>query len=340
MDQSTENPKVVFFQRKPLSSGNYSIEFLFSDLRTRLKPWIDVHVRQSRFESQGILKRLFNVIEAALWQGEVNLITGDIQYVATLMRKDRTILVVLDCGFIHQSKGIRRLVQEWLWYRIPAARASTVVTISEFTKQELVDYLHIPADRVLVIPVWISTAFQAFPRKFNTDKPALLQVGQAENKNLARIVDAIRGLSVRLFIVGQLSANMRDRLNHAAIHYVEYTNLSTEELVRVYQESDMLVFPSTYEGFGMPILEAQAIGRPVVTSNTSSMPWVAGDAACFVDPFSPDSIREGVLRVINDQRFRDELVVRGFANVRRFDPDAIACSYRQAIETLLNRSVG
>ena len=90
---------------------------------------------------------------------------------------------------------------------------------------------------------------------------------------------------------------------------------------------DLLVFVSTYEGFGLPILEAQATGRPVITSNVLSMPEVAGDSACLVDPFDVSSIRKGILKVINDPAYREKLIKRGFENVKRFQPDKIAEQY-------------
>jgi glycosyltransferase involved in cell wall biosynthesis len=88
-----------------------------------------------------------------------------------------------------------------------------------------------------------------------------------------------------------------------------------------------VVFASTYEGFGMPIVEANATGRPVVTSNIGPMPEVAGSAACLVDPFDCSSIREGIVRVIGDADYRSHLVAGGFENVKRFQADVIAAQY-------------
>jgi glycosyltransferase involved in cell wall biosynthesis len=94
----------------------------------------------------------------------------------------------------------------------------------------------------------------------------------------------------------------------------------------------MVLFASTYEGFGLPIIEAQATGRPVVTSRVTAMPEVAGDGACLVDPYDVASIRSGVLRVLGDRGYRDSLVHRGFENVRRFEPGRIAAQYARLYE--------
>ena len=104
-------------------------------------------------------------------------------------------------------------------------------------------------------------------------------------------------------------------------------DLSREELVEQYQRCDLLIFASTYEGFGLPIVEANAVGRPVVTSNLWSMPEVAGNAACLVDPLDVASIRAGICRVIQDSAYRERLVEAGFENVKRFQVEGIAAQY-------------
>ena len=91
----------------------------------------------------------------------------------------------------------------------------------------------------------------------------------------------------------------------------------------------MLVFASTYEGFGMPIVEANAVGRAVVAGNVCSTPEVASDAACLVDPFQVDSIRRGIQRVIQHRTYRETLIRNGLYNARRFTAKAIASQYLQ-----------
>ena len=119
------------------------------------------------------------------------------------------------------------------------------------------------------------------------------------------------------------------------IEYSSAANLSVDEMVKEYINCDLCTFVSTYEGFGLPIVEAQATGRPVVTSNILSMPEVAGEAACLVDPFNVSSIRAGILKVINDSVYRDWLVQCGFENVKRFRPETIAKQYINVYRELL-----
>ena len=111
------------------------------------------------------------------------------------------------------------------------------------------------------------------------------------------------------------------------IDYENHVDLTEEGVVDQYVLADLVLFASTYEGFGQPIVEANAVGRAVVTSNVFSMPEVAGDAAALVDPTSVDSIRREVLRVIDDSGYRAALIEAGFRNVERFRTGIIAGRY-------------
>jgi len=110
--------------------------------------------------------------------------------------------------------------------------------------------------------------------------------------------------------------------------------LTDEELVQAYQRCDMVVFASLYEGFGLPILEAQAMGRPVITSNFGAMKEAAGEGALLVDPYSVEAIREAILRVKNEPGLREELVRKGRENVERFRPEAVARQYAEIYRSL------
>lgn len=324
--------EVVFFQRKPYSTGNYSIEFIFEDVRNRLKSKIEARVFKSTFYSRGFLRRLYNTIEVIFKQGEVNLITGDIHYISLLLNKKKTILTILDCGFLYDTTGITRWLQNLFWLQIPVKRVKYITTISENTKNDILRYTNCDPSKIIVIPVSIDDQYQYYPKQFNEKKPVLLQVGQAENKNLSRIIEAIKDLQVQLSIVGVISSKNLQLLKKYNIDYINIYNISNHEMLQEYIKCDILIFPSTFEGFGMPILEAQAVGRPVITSNVTSMPWVAGDAACIVDPFSVESIREGIIKILNDQKYCQELIAKGLENVKRFNPNLIANMYFDLIQ--------
>lgn len=331
--RTAERPiRVVYFGRK--SGRAYgSIETVFRVIRPALPDDISYRLRPSRFQSRGVFRRIFNTIEAAIRQDEVNHVTGDVHFLTFLMGRRRTILTILDLVGLTRSNWLRRRSIEWLWYRLPVRRAAIVTTISESTRKQLVDLLGETMVDIRVIPCCISPAFRPSPKEFCAKEPTILAVGTGENKNLLRLVDALRGLRCRLLIVGELLHAQREALARNGVQYENRQHLTEDQMVEAYVECDMLAFASTYEGFGMPILEAQAVERPVVTSSVASMPEVAGEGACLVNPFDVASIRAGVLRVMHDATYRRSLVVAGRRNCTRFSPreiaEAYACVYRE-----------
>jgi glycosyltransferase involved in cell wall biosynthesis len=222
------------------------------------------------------------------------------------------------------SHPLARMILHWFWIVLPVKRSAVVTTISESTKTELLKYVKTDPSKIIVIYVPISPYFVPEPKKFNKEEPLILQVGTKLNKNVIRLAKALSGIRCKLEIVGELDSALREELQRSNIQYVSSKNLSNEEVLNKYRMADIVSFVSTYEGFGMPIVEANAIGRVVVTSNLLSMPEVAGDAAHLVDPFDVTSIRDGIVKVIEDDMYRERLIQNGYRNKERFDVKHIA----------------
>jgi glycosyltransferase involved in cell wall biosynthesis len=317
---------VTQFQRRP-GSGNFSIERLYQDVRAHLPADVAVRVETNRFPSTGLIGRLRDALAARRRQGEVNHVTGDVHYLTFFLDRRRTALTIHDCVMLERTTGLKRFAIWLLWYWLPEKRSARLVAISEATKRQLLGYLRCDPGKIVVIHNCVSSEFAPAPKAFDAACPRLLVIGTKANKNLDRIAEAVAGMACRLAIVGPLTDRQRALLAGAAIDYENHVGLSREALVEQYRLCDMLLFPSTYEGFGLPLVEAQAVGRPVVTSNVWSMPEVAGGAAELVDPFDVASIRAGVQRVIADEPRRRDLVQRGFANAARFSAAAVAERY-------------
>jgi glycosyltransferase involved in cell wall biosynthesis len=257
----------------------------------------------------------------------VNHVTGDIHFLALGLRGERTILTIHDCHTLERLRGVRRWLFKRLWFDLPIRRAAMVTVISHETKRQLIGHLGALPEKIEVIPDAVSPIFRPSPKPFAADCPQILHIGTMPNKNLPRLIQALKGLNCRLKVVGILEDSLRGELDRSGVAYDCESNLGEADMYRVYCEADLLCYASTYEGFGMPIIEAQWVERPVVTSNCSSMPEVAGQGACLVDPFDVDSIREGLLKVISDAAYRASLIEHGRKNRERFSLSEVARRY-------------
>lgn len=330
--------QITFVQRRPFPE-QYSLESYFDRVATSMRERghrVDQFVVPNY--SKGLVPRVKNTLAMrALRSSDVIQITGDIHYVALGCPPEKTVLTVLDCGTLERLQGIKHRIFKSFWYTLPAKRVAAINVISEETKRALLEYVpKIDPARIHVIPVSVSELFRYEPKEFNANKPRILQIGTRANKNVLRTIAALRGIPCTLVLVGSLNAEHKAAIADNQIEFENYVGLSESEIVEQYRKADVVSFPSTLEGFGMPIVEAQVTGRPVVTSSISSMPEVAGDGAVLVDPFSVDSIRAGFLDLIADANRRKSVVEAGRMNAERFSQEKISDQFVALYRTLTN----
>lgn len=297
----------------------------------------DIHVETHivKFQSTGVPRRLFDVLETAAQRGRIVHVTGDIHFVVLGLLGRRSVLTVHDCGSSIDLGGeLARSVYRTVWLRWPVRRATRVVAVSEFTKTELVAQTGIDPARISVIPTTIDNGFTPVPCATHDGPARLLFLGSTPNKNLSRCIDALAGLDVHLDVIGVIDPALQARLATADFSSTIYRGLTDPEVRARYELADVVLFPSTYEGFGMPIVEAQAVGRPVITSDRAPMNEVAGGAAHLVDPEDVASIRAGVERVLGDAVYRADLIDKGFVNRERYRPEVAARAYAQLYREL------
>src|SRR5262249_14729145 len=213
---------------------------------------------------------------------------------------------------------------------IAARRATRVLTVSESSKRDILRFVDTKPEKIDVIYNAYDERFGIEPReedvvrvreRFQLHDEFVLYAGNVKpHKNLERLIQAFhlvrqRGLDrLKLVIIGdEVSkyAALRRAVHKHQLHpYVRFFGYVPEETLAVTSRlAGVFVFPSLYEGFGLPPLEAMASGTPVVTSNVSSLPEVAGDAAMLVDPHEPGAIADGIARVLTDERVRNEMRV-------------------------------
>lgn len=310
----------------------FSIEKVFKPIESQMAKYCEVdsiELSVANYSVKGLRANISYLRKyLAIHHYDVVLITGTENYLLPFIKRSKKVVVVHDVrSFFNGVEGVRRKLKELLFIKV-LKRASKIVSISEQTKKELEQFGYYSS--VIFNPV--SPSFTYVPHELNKDCPTILHVGTRPNKNLKRTILALANLKCHLRIVGELSEEDITALHDNDIEYSSCSNISDEELLAEYRNCDIVNFPSLYEGFGMPIIEGQAIGRVVVTSNLSPMKDVAGDSAILVNPNDVQSIRNGYLEAIKNSAF---YVRKGLANVERFTVDNITKQYYELLKNTL-----
>ena len=261
----------------------------------------------------------------------INHITGDLHYLALALPAPNTVLTIHDLVTLRLGGNpIKKYLWRKLWFDWPLRRVGKITCISETTKSELLSaFPWLNPSKVFTVHNPIDPLFTPIPKEFDKHSPTILHIGTGWNKNLERVILALKGISCKLLIVGALSDSCKQSLKENSISYENRVNISDEELLECYHQCDLVSFPSIFEGFGMPIIEAQATGCAVITSNINPMKEIAADGAYLVDPLSVELLHEAFRKLIEDHTYREILVKKGFVNARRFSLDHIVSQYMQ-----------
>lgn len=325
--------EIVYFFRKP-SPVFHSIEKLFSAIIENL-PNKTARIHYAQKVSQGLLNRISIGLDARKNQGQINHITGDIHYIALFLKRKNTILTIHDIGSIKSGSYLKRKLIRLIWFYLPIRAVRLVTVISEFTKKELLAEIKINPNKIIVIPNCYPSVYHFEEKIPSCEKPSILQIGTKSNKNLERLVEALFGIECKLLIIGKLTDPQIVLLQNYQIDFENHFDVSESEMVQFYQRSHLLAYVSTYEGFGMPVVEANAVGLPVLASNIEPIISVAADAALLVNPFNLNDIREGILKLINDVEFCKILVSKGFDNAKKYHPGKIVNDYLKVYESIM-----
>ncbi|HSW69026.1 MAG TPA: glycosyltransferase family 1 protein [Gammaproteobacteria bacterium] len=211
-------------------------------------------------------------------------------------------------------------------------RAYKILTISDYSKKTILEWANVPEDKIINVSCGINECFTREGLKHTPGYPYLLHVGntQKPHKNISRLLQAFSSARInenmRLIFTGEFSETLFHLLHKLRLEnkIIIQKNLSEPALAEYYRGAEAVVFPSLYEGFGLPVAEGMASGVPVLTSNVTSMPEVAGDAALLVDPFDVGSISAGIEKIVNDAPLRKQLVERGLERAKLFSWDKTA----------------
>lgn len=324
--------KVNFFNRKLTKS--LSIEKLFSFII----PEIDKLGYQSKIIYNPYDLSIIGLVKSILFfrsnKSTINHITGDIHWLAIFLNPKNTVLTIHDLVGLTQLNGIKRKLFYWFWVYLPIKRLKYITTISQKTKNEIVALLPWAENKITVIENCLTFPIKKFDKIPNTI-PQVLIVGTRVNKNIETTFSAVKDLPVELTIVGELSKKQLQYLKGHNIRFKNKINISELELQQIYFESDILCFPSLYEGFGLPILEAQASQVAVITSNISPTKEVAGKGAILVNPLDKNEIKKSIELLMNDAEFKKSLINSGLENIKNYSPQMIAKKYSELYKKMM-----
>lgn len=314
---------------------NYSIEGIFEAVKNALKD--DIEIKDVYIDP--LRSRLQNILDIKKKTSGINHITGDVNFLAIGLKGRKNVLTIHDFGYYENPvhSKITKTIYHYLWFFFPLKNIDIVTVVSEFTKQKLIKYFNFPADRIRVIYNPVKPVFRK-NEKFELNKvPVILQLGSGDHKNVPNLIEAVKDTGYHIDIVGWPSEKEIALLKQYNISYSVSNSLTNEQIFEKYNSCDILFFASLYEGFGMPIIEAQAVGRPVITSNYGAMKEVGEGSAILVNPLDAMAIKQIMHQLVNDKTYYDEVTVRGFANAAKYDVNTIARQYLAVYNELENK---
>jgi glycosyltransferase involved in cell wall biosynthesis len=317
---------------------------------------VALSIRQSRWPtSRAVVRVLWEQLVQpwVLLRLEADLIHGPV-FVGPLLAPCPMVVTIHDLSFIRFPDLFRPANRLYLttFTRLSARRAARLIAVSAHAAAETAQLLDVPSERIDVVYHGVDPVFRplsidevaAFRQRQGVPDQFVLFVGTLEpRKNLVRLVEAFARVydgKTRLVLAGGrgwfydvLFARVESLGLEEAVIFAGY--VMNDDLPLWYNAATLLAYPSIYEGFGLPVLEAQACDTPVLTSNVSSLPEAAGDAALMVDPYDVEALAAGLNRMLTDRSLRRELRQRGLAHASRFSwprtAQETASVYRQAL---------
>lgn len=335
-----KNEYFIFLPTKPVS-----------DMPKESRNWHYIIFSGKLWMLVGLSRKLWN------YKGKIDIFLSPTHYLPFTTLKP-SVIAILDVSYLHFPELFKKkdLYQLKIWGKYSIGKAKKIITISESSKSDIIKSYNVSEDKISVVYPGIKSEAQnpnsvtnskvkmqsskLLKEKFDIDKDYILFVGTLQpRKNISKLIEAfsmIKNKDIKLVIVGKKGWMFEDILS-APIKYevsdrVKFLeNVSEDDLPGFYKNAECFVLPSLYEGFGLPILEAMQYGCPVLTSNVSSLPEAGGDAAVYFDPQNVSDIKEKIEKVISDEKKRQEMIKKGYEQVKKFSWEKSA---RQTLEVL------
>lgn len=264
-----------------------------------------------------------------------------VQYIAPPFHSGKLVTTVHDLGFLHYPQFFPKfeVFRSKILIRFTAKRSDDIITGSHFSKNDIMNSYRINPNKIEVIPLGVSSAFirekatpknQSVQERYGIESPYILCVGRLNpRKNLMPLVEAFVGLKRetsiphKLIIAGKgdfaaesIIQSIKTMLCPEDVWFIGF--VADQDLPSLYNGADVFIYPSLFEGFGLPILEAMSCGTPVIAAGTSGLIETVGDAGLLVNPLDPKEIKDAVLRIISDQDLKKKYIKRGLSRAKKF----------------------
>lgn len=285
--------------------------------------------------------RYFTALPQILKKMKIEVFFGTRHYLPPFNRKIRYVALVHDLIPLRMPELFtkKHLQRFKIFTSICRHQADSYIAVSEATKADILHYMKVPEEKIQVIyeganpdftPERDEAGIKETMERFGIESPYLLCLSTVEpRKNMLRTIQAYEqyvlknDLPYKLVIVGGKGWNNGEIYDYVNEHhlngYVLFTGyVSNEDVKNIYANATLFIYASLYEGFGIPVLEAMQSGVPVITSNVSSMPEVAGDACILVDPYQTEDIKNAIIKVLDSEKLQAEMKEKGIARAKKF----------------------
>ena len=253
---------------------------------------------------------------------------------------------------IYPDKYLSNILER-IWYevaiRVSIHRSDKILTISNFSKEELIKCYGVNSSKIKIVTLAYNDAFRKIEDnyflnnikdKYRLQKNYILAIGGSEyRKNIERLIKVYQENfqdDYELIVIGGKWRNVDLAKKYQCSKIRFFTGVPEEDLIAIYNMASVFVFPSFYEGFGIPVLEGMACGVPVVTSNVSSMPEVGGDAAIYFDPYDEKDMAEKIGMVLSDEQLREKMIAKGLQKVKEYSWEKCAKETLRVYEEVIN----
>ncbi|HLC94180.1 MAG TPA: glycosyltransferase family 1 protein [Patescibacteria group bacterium] len=257
-----------------------------------------------------------------------------------------TVVTIHDVSYLYYPQEFLKkdLYQLKNWTAYSVKKAKKIIAVSETTKKDIMKFYHIPDEKIKVIHNGYQSIINSKKPTAKSQQPYILYVGTIQpRKNLITLINAFNSFlkekpDYRLIIAGKKGWLYEEIFNHVRASHLEHKVIFTgyvsdEEKEVLYTNASLFVLPSLYEGFGIPLLEAMSLGCPVVSSKSSSLPEIGGNACLYFDPHDPQELAEKMLEIVTNTALAQELVKKGKERVQLFSWEKCA---QETLEALKN----